>query len=226
MKKTLKATAAIVLCCVLMIVIVIYTPKHTPESTEKRGTLEEDLQRLEELHQRRKKERAPLDLTRAALRKVSEATRAIKKAFPRLTDKEEVYIEKAHLDPLIEANTEASEAVKQRGEALQRLNEEETPLKSFIEANIKANTELIVALAEVSTAMKIRTELLQNFKAENARSPFRPFMNAIDKVSAVIHNHKADNAIMRASHAHDEYQNARLNAVTEQMEGFYQANED
>ena len=170
--KTLKATAAIVLCCVLMVVVVIYTPKLTPEPTKGRS-----LQPLE-------KERAHLTSAREALEKVSEARKAFRKAVRR--DDGNVYLETTHLNSLIETHTkalevltEASEAVKQRNAELQRLNEEDAHLKSLIETNVKANTKLIAALTEMSTEIQAFTELLQNFKKENMHRPLGPFMDLI-----------------------------------------------
>ena len=147
-KKTLKATAAIVLCCVLMILIVIYTPKPTPEPTKRRETFEESLQRLDQ-------ENAPFDLVSEALRKANEAVMKVLEATRpsakkvRFNDEGAPYLETADLNPLIEANTGAmealalaSEAVKQRNEELQRPNEQKPPFSPLVEASIKANTKL------------------------------------------------------------------------------------
>lgn len=156
MKKTLKATAVIVSCCVLMVVIIIYTPEP-----------------LEERHQRREKELTHLDekviahlkLTCEAIDKVVDAIEAILDVHQRIHD------QKADLKPLIEANikaiealTEAGEAVKSDTDELQRLNEARIDLNPLI----KANTKLVAALTEVIKRMKALTEELQRFTKEKA----------------------------------------------------------
>jgi hypothetical protein len=148
MKKTLKATAAIGLCCVLMVVVVIYTPKPTPEPTKGRETLEEGRQRREKEFTHLKRVSEALRKANEAVMKVLEATRPSAKKV-RFNDEGAPYLETADLNPLIEANTgamealaEAIEAVKQRNEELQRLKEQKPPFSPLVEASIKANTKL------------------------------------------------------------------------------------
>ncbi len=215
-KKTLKATAAIVICCVLMILIVIYTLKPTPEPTKRRETLAEGLQRLE-------KEWTHLALTMEAITKVIEAKgKVIEATRPdakkvRFNAEGAPYLETADLNPLIEASTEAmealaqaSEAVKQRNEELQRLNEQKPSFSPLVEASIKANTQLIAALAEMSEDMKALTELLHHLKKENARpKTIRKVSNAIIRGNAIP---KALTVQVKASNAYHEYQRARSRA--------------
>ena len=116
-KKTLKATASIAICCVLMIVVVIYTPKPTPESTKRREAFEET-QRLEERRQRREKESAPFKLPLEAIGKAHEAIGAIVDVH------ELIHREKADLKPLIEASIELIEALTEVSEKMKALTEE------------------------------------------------------------------------------------------------------
>ena len=214
-EKTLRATAAIVICCVLMILIVIYTPKPTPEPTKKRETFEEILQRLNQ-------ENAHIWLVNEALKKEIEARTAVHKAVRR-DDGKKVYLETAHLNPLIEmhtkaleALTEASESVKQHNTELQRLDVEEVHLKSLLEANVKANTKLIATLTEMSTEIQAFTELLQRFTEENAHHPLAPFMGSFQytknstKMGVVGYN--AQNADSEAAKAHFEFRRAMFDA--------------
>lgn len=164
MKKTLKATATIAICCLLIVVVVIYAP--TPKPT-----------RIE-------KERVHVKLTLEALKKVPEANIAFHKAV-HYNNNRKVYLETTNLNPLlerytraIEGLTEASESVKRRTEELQRLNKEDTHLKSLIETNVKANTKLIAALTEASAEVKALTELLQRFTEQNAHRSLGSFMDA------------------------------------------------
>jgi hypothetical protein len=216
MKKTLKATAAIGLCCVLMVVVVIYTPKPTPEPTKGRETLEEGRQRREKEFTHLKRVSEALRKANEAVMKVLEATRPSAKKV-RFNDEGAPYLETADLNPLIEANTgamealaEAIEAVKQRNEELQRLNEQKPPFSPLVEASIKANTQLIAALAEMSEDMKALTELLHHLKKENARpKTIRKVSNAIIRGNAIP---KALTVQGKASNAHHEYQRARSRA--------------
>ena len=217
MKKTLKATAVIVMCCAVMVVVVIYTPKPTPEPTKERETLEESLQRLE-------RERAHFTLTNEALGKANEAIMKVLEATRqdakkvRFNAEGEPYLEPPDLNPLIEASTgaiegltEASKAVKQRTEALQQLNEEKPPLHSLVEANIKANTELVAALAEVSTEMNALADLLHHLNKENTRpKTLRKVSNATFKGTHAIA--KALTVQSDARKAHHEYQRAQIDA--------------
>jgi hypothetical protein len=216
MKKTLKATAAIGLCCVLMVVVVIYTPKPTPEPTKGRETLEEGRQRREKEFTHLKRVSEALRKANEAVMKVLEATRPSAKKV-RFNDEGAPYLETADLNPLIEANTgamealaEAIEAVKQRNEELQRLNEQKPPFSPLVEASIKANTQLIAALAEMSEDMKALTELLHHLKKENARpKTIRKVSNAIIRGNAIP---KALTVQVKASNAYHEYQRARSRA--------------
>ncbi len=193
MKKTLKATAAVVICCVLMIGIVIYTPEP-----------------LEERHQRSKKKLALLDekplahfkLTSEAIDKVVNGIEAILDAHQRIHDG------KADLKPLIEANikaiaalTEASEAVKSDTDGMQRLNEERLDLKPLI----KANTKLVASLTELIEQMKALTEVLQRFTNEKAHlwPPHEAITRAARKVLDATR--LVLNANSKAIYAFDQY---------------------
>ena len=211
-KKTLKATASIAICCVLMIVVVIYTPKPTPESTKRRETFEET-QRLEELLQRGEKEHISFKLLLEAIGQAHEAVGAIVDVH------ELIHREKADLKPLIEANikaiaalTEAGEAVKSGTEEIQRLNEENIDLKPLIEASI----ELIEALTEMVERMKALTEELQRFTEKLQRlnekkvrpwPPHEAIYEAVDKALNPIT--LALNAYRKASNALRQYQDTR-----------------
>ena len=219
MKKTLKATAAIGLCCVLMVVVVIYTPKPTPEPTKGRETLAGRPSAPGERIRTHLK-RVTMEALRKAIEakgKVIEATRPDAKKVIRFNAEGAPYLETADLNPLIEASTEAmealaqaSEAVKQRNEELQRLNEQKPPFSPLVEASIKANTQLIAALAEMSEDMKALTELLHHLKKENARpKTIRKVSNAIIRGNAIP---KALTVQVKASNAYHEYQRARSRA--------------
>ena len=215
MKKTLKTTAAVVICCVLMIVVVIYTPKPTPEPTKGRETLEEG-------RQRREKEFTHLKRVSEALRKAIEAKTIYHEKVIRFNDEGRAYFETADLNPLIEANTgamealaEAIEAVKQRNEELQRLKEQKPPFSPLVEASIKANTKLIAALTEVSAEMKAYTEVFQRLSKEKvstlqSNETIRKVGNASIKVGYAIT--EALTTQEEAINAHSEYQMARINA--------------
>lgn len=203
MKKTLKATAAIITCCLLIVVVVIYAP--TPKPT-----------RIE-------KERVHVKLTLEALKKVPEANIAFHKVVHYNNNNRKVYLETTNLNPLlerytraIEGLTEASESVKRRTEELQRLNEEDTHLKSLIETNVKANTKLIAALTKASAEVKALTELLQRFTEQNAHRSLGSFMDATkymsttNKMAATLL--KAQTALSVMSEAHHKYQMARIDA--------------
>ena len=216
-KKTLKATAAIGLCCVLMILIVIYTPKPTPEPTKRRETLEEGRQRREKESTHLKRVSEALRKANEAVMKVLEATRPSAKKV-RFNDEGAPYLETADLNPLIEANTgamealaEAIEAVKQRNEELQRLKEQKPPFSPLVEASIKANTKLIAVLTEVNAEAKALTELLQLLNKENAQpKTLHKVGNATFKEGLVIS--KTQIVQREASKAYHEYQMARINA--------------
>ena len=197
MKKTLKATAVIVLCCVLMIVIVIYTPE----------PLEERRQRSEKvLAHLDKKELAHIKLTHTALRKAIKAIEAINEAH------ELIHEEKADLKPLIEANleaiaalTKAGAAVKSGTDEMQRLNQEWIDLNPMI----KANSKLVASLTEVIERMEALTEELQRFTKEKAHPwpPHEVIFGAVRKAVDAIE--LAQNANSKAIDAFNQYLEAR-----------------
>ena len=211
--RNLKVAGAVVLSCLVMIIIVIYTPKPTPtpnQSHQSQETLEERLQRIE---QRIAKESTHLKLANEALSKVDKANRnTLQFTRGEIVDRKS----------LIETNREAIGALSKATETIQRhslelkgLNEEKVSLKSIIDANIKANAKLIVALTRVREDMKGLTEKIQRLNEEKAplqlpEATVHMLLNAI--IELLENNVPARHALSEARIAHHECQRARIRA--------------
>lgn len=211
--RNLKVAGAVVLSCLAMIVIVIYTPKPTPtpnQSLQNQETLKERLQRIE---QRIAKESAHLKLANEALSKVGKAS------------KNTLHFTRGKIvDPksLIETNREAIGALSEATETIQRhslelkgFNEEKVSLKSIIDANIKANAKLIVALTKARQEMQGLTEKIQRLNEEKAflhlsEATVHMLLSAI--IELMENNVLAGHALSEARIAHHECQRARIRA--------------
>jgi ERCC4-type nuclease len=157
-----------------------------------------------------------------ALRKAIEAKTIYHEKVIRFNDEGRAYFETAPLNLLIEASTraiegltEANEAIRRRTGELQLRNEEKAPLKSLLDANVKANTKLIAALTEVSAEMKAYTEVFQRLSKEKvstlqSNETIRKVGNASIKVGYAIT--EALTTQEEAINAHHEYQRARSRA--------------
>ena len=211
--RNIKVVGAVVLFCLVMIIVVIYTPKSTPtsnQSYQSQETLEERLQRIE---QRIAKESIHLKLANEALSKIGKASRHTLQ-FTR----GEIVVPKS----LIQINREAIGALSEATETIQRhslelkgLKEEKVSLKSIIDANIKANAKLIVALTRVREDMKGLTEKIQRLSEEKAplqlsQAAVHMLLNAI--IELMENNVSARHALTAARIAHHECQRARIRA--------------
>ena len=173
--KTLKAMGVVIFSCLVMIVIVIYTPKPTSTPNRSKKTLEERLERFNQ-------EGAYIDLVIKVLRKANEAAMRVNTAVDpsgkeiRFNNKEEPYLEKRQLNPLIERNTEIIVGLAEAGIAIRNVTRDfKVPAKrTQFKDLIKANTELLTALNAVSEAMNALNKMLQRFTEENAHLHLSP----------------------------------------------------
>lgn len=207
--RNLKVAGAVVLFCLVMIIIVIYTPMPN-QSHQSQGTLEERLQHIE---QRIAKESAHLKLANEALSKVGKASRnTLQFTRGEIVDRKS----------LIETNREAIGSLSEAAETIQRhslelkgLNEENASPKSIIDANIKANAKLIVALTKVRQEMQGLTEKIQRLNEEKAplhlsEATVHTLLTTITELSE--NNGQARHALSEARIAHHECQRARIRA--------------
>ncbi len=168
--KTLKATGAVVLACLVMIIIVIYTPKPEPSSSRRRPSFKAvNTEYLELANQANKKTNKMNGIAHHQSLHFAKG-------------------EKIDFTPLTIANTaaidalaEADKSSKQCNEELQKF-QEETSLTILIEAN----TKLIASLSEMSKAVKALDGEFQRLERENIQpSPpsVKKITDAIEKVS-------------------------------------------
>jgi len=211
--RNLKVAGAVVLSCLVIIIIVIYTPKPTPtpnQSHQNQETLEERLQRIE---QRIAKESTHLKLANEALSKVSKASRnTLQFTRGEIVDpKSLIETNRAAIGAL----SEATETIQRHSLELKGLNEEKVSLKSIIDANIKANAKLIVALTRVRQEMQGLTEKIQRLNEEKAplhlsEGTVHTLLNTITEL--IENNVPARHALTEARIAHYECQRARIRA--------------
>lgn len=211
--RNLKVAGAVVLSCLVMIIIVIYTLKLTPTPNQSHQSQERLEERLQHIEQRIAKESAHLKLANEALSKVGKASRNTLQ-----------FTRGEIVDPksLIETNREAIGTLSEATETIQRhslelkgLNEEKVSLKSIIDANIKANAKLIVALTRVHGDMKGLTEKIQRLNKEKAplhlpEATVHMLLNAA--MELMENNVSARHALSKARIAHHECQRARIGA--------------
>jgi len=211
--RNLKVAGAVVLSCLVMIIIVIYTPKLTPTPNQSHQSQERLEERLQHIEQRIAKESAHLKLANEALSKVGKASRHTLQ-----------FTRGEIIDPklLIETNRkvigdlgEAAETIQRHSLQLKDLNEEKAVLKSIIDANIKANAKLILALTRVREDVQGLTEKIQRLKEEKAplqlsKANDHMLLNAIIKL--MENNSLALYALTEARIAHHECQRARIRA--------------
>lgn len=208
--KLLKAIGAVILSCLVMIVIVTYTLKPTSTPNRSKKTLEERLERF-------RQEGAYIDLVLKVLRKANEAAMRVNTATDpsgkeiRFNNKEEPYLEKGQLNPLIERNREIIVGLAEAGIAIRnvtrdfKVSTKRTQFKDLI----KANTELLTALNAVSEAMNALNKLLQRFTEENTHLHLSPAHAVYDVLVTIS---KAQDSVVNAMQVKHtlEYQFAQI----------------
>ena len=115
----------------------------------------------------------------------------------------------------IGALSEATETIQRHSLELKGLNEKKVSLKSIIDANIKANAKLIVALTKVHEDMKGLTEKIQRLREEKAplhlsEATVHMLLNAT--IELLENNTLAGHTLSEARIAHYECQRARIRA--------------